>query len=268
LERPAANVDPTGKFAVSINFERLFDFRPGYGYACRTDPYKEANHPADDGIFLVDLESGTSRLVLSLQQIWDITHAHFRGEDQKLLINHITFNTDGSRIVFLVRNFPKAGGMWETAVMTANRDGSDVFLLSDYSYASHYHWRDRERIAFHSRGRAGDQLYVLKDKTHEAEVIDETFFLKDGHCSYSPNRRYMLYDNYPDDEHYRSLYLYDLKEKRGIKLGAYYSMPELEGDIRCDLHPRWNRHGTGISFDSTHEGRRHVYSLDLRRFLE
>jgi hypothetical protein len=268
LEQPVANVDPTGAYAISVNFDRLFDFRPGYGYAGAGDRDREVNHPQDDGVFLIDLATGSSKLVLSLQQLWEFTGGYFGGEDKKLLINHITFNTDGTRFVMLVRNFSEQGSGWKTAVVTANRDGSGLFLLSDYGYASHYQWRDRDHIAFHSGGAevggAGNQLYVLKDRSHEGSVIDERFFLRDGHCSYSPDLRYMLYDSYPDRESYRHLYLYDLQERRGVTLGSYYSLPASAGDIRCDLHPRWNRQGTAISFDSTHEGRRHMYMMDVK----
>lgn len=271
LELPVANVDPTGKYAVSINFDRLFDFRAGYGYAGRIDPFRQSFHPAEDGIFLVDLTSGISRLILSLQQIWDFTKRSFGGQDRKLLINHITFNTDGSRLIFLVRYFPNPGETWGTAILTCDADGSDLFLLANYAYASHYHWRDSEHIVIHSRGaevsNLGDQLYEIEDKSYKGKPIDTDFFLKDGHCSYSPDRQFLLYDSYPDAEHYRSLYLYHLGEARGIVLGSYYSQPELEGDIRCDLHPRWNRQGTSISFDSTHEGRRAVYNLEIESVL-
>jgi Tol biopolymer transport system component len=99
-------------------------------------------------------------------------------------------------------------------------------------------------------------------------MIDTTFFLRDGHCSYSPDRQHMLYDSYPDADGYRHLYVYSLKNKRGVTLGSYYSLPDIEGDIRCDLHPRWNRAGTHISFDSIHEGKRHVYAMDLRKVME
>ena len=78
----------------------------------------------------------------------------------------------------------------------------------------------------------------------------------------------MLYDSYPDKENYRHLYLYNLKLKKGIELGRYYSFPHISGDIRCDLHPRWNRSGTAISFDSIHEGQRHIYCADLNEVME
>ena len=40
-------------------------------------------------------------------------------------------------------------------------------------------------------------------------------------------------------------------------------MPRSMTDMRCDLHPRWNQNGTKISFDSTHEGFRGVYLVDV-----
>ena len=40
-------------------------------------------------------------------------------------------------------------------------------------------------------------------------------------------------------------------------------MPNVITDVRCDLHPRWNRKGNAITFDSTHEGFRGIYRVEL-----
>ncbi|WP_127585692.1 hypothetical protein [Paenibacillus koleovorans] len=266
LDRPVANVDAAGKYALSISFERMFDFRPGYGYAGIKDPNFDSNHPADDGVHLVDLATGASKLILSLDDIWRIIENYFHGQDRKILINHITFNTDGSRFLCLVRYFPREGENWQTALITANTDGSDPYLLADFGYASHYHWRDRDHILIHSSGQPtsleGHQLYLLKDKTREVATVDTQFFLFDGHCSYSPDRQQILYDSYPGKDRMRQLLVYDLESRKGIRLGNFYSYPTAAGDIRCDLHPRWNRSGSAISFDSSHEGHRSVYVID------
>ncbi|MCU6791176.1 hypothetical protein OB236_03435 [Paenibacillus sp. WQ 127069] len=267
LERPVVNVDPTGKYALSVNFFRMYDFRPGYGYEGTPDPFVDMPHPEEDGIFRIELDTGISKLVLSLQEIWDFTKSYFAGEDQKIMINHINMNTDGTRFVCLVRNFPINGKSWKTAILTAKHDGSDLFLLSDYAYASHYHWRDPQHLVIYSSGlegsTAGVQLYELKDQTHEVTLLDQQYFLRDGHCTYSPDRTIMLYDSYPDEDSYRHLYVYDLVNRKGVTLGSFYSYPHINGDFRCDLHPRWNRAGTALSFDSTHEGNRHIYTVDV-----
>lgn len=266
LDRPVANVARTGDYAVSINFDRMYDFRPGYGYAGQRDRFYDAPHPEDDGVFLTDLRTGKSRLIVSLQRIWEFVGGHFGGADKKICVNHITFNTDGTRIVFLVRNFYGEGENWSTALLTCGTQGDDLFLLSDFAYASHYHWRDPKVVCFHSEGRElgdlGPQLYELTDLTHEGRAVDTGFFVRDGHNSYSPDLEWMLYDSYPIDG-CRELYLYDLVTHRGGLLGRYEVMPYSVVDIRCDLHPLWRPDGNALSFDSVHEGYRGLYTIDL-----
>lgn len=263
LDLPVANVDPTGKYALSVNFNRMFDFRAGYGYAGVVDRYKDIGAPKDDGVFLIDLTTGKAKLVLSLYDIYEITKSTLPLENAKLLINHITFNTDGSRFVFLPRNFPIEGHTWKTAIVTANADGSDPYVLSGYDMASHYYWKDKDHLMIYAGGEMGHQLYILKDKSKDYQVLDAEYFVKDGHCSYSPDQKWLLYDSYPDKDNYRHLYLYSLESMKGVTLGSYYAYPDISGDFRCDLHPRWNHKGDRISFDSIHEGQRNIYYIDL-----
>lgn len=266
LDRPVANVSKTGRHAVSINFDRMYDFRPGYGYAGQPDAFADDPHPAEDGVFLTDLQTGKSRLILSLADIWRFVGGYF-AEDQKICVNHITFSPDGARMVFLVRNFPGPTQGWLTALVTCDIEGKAPYLLSDFAMASHYHWRDAQTVTFYSDGRElgalGPQLYALTDRSHEGRAIDPAFFVRDGHNSYSPDLQWMLYDSYPLADGFRELYLYDLTNHRGGLLGRYEVMPESAGDIRCDLHPVWAPNGRIISFDSVHEGYRAVYRMDV-----
>lgn len=269
LSRAVASVDPQGRWALSVNFSRMYDFRPGYGYAGITDPFFDEKQPEDDGVFLIDLEDGSSRLIISYRDIARFFGGHGWLADAKLLVNHITFNNDGSRFVFLVRNFPQRGRRsWQTAVLTAATDGSDLRCLIDFGLASHYWWRDPQHLViFAGVGEpAINGLYVIDDASGDAELIDAGFFRQDGHCSHSPDGTRILYDSYPDGDGYRRLYAYDLRKKKGVtlatvrseRIGRLFSV-----DLRCDLHPRWNRDGSAISFDSVHEGHRHVYWMDL-----
>lgn len=273
-DRALANVSRDGRWGVAIDFDRMHDFRPGYGYAAQDDVRAEVPHPADDGVWICDLRTGTSKLVLSLKALHERVRSLSPLMEQKLLINHITYNPSASRFVFLVRNFPAPGprvkgqSAWRTTVLTAARDGSDVRVLVPAGYASHYHWRDDRTIVFHSDGPAGPQLYEITDEaTPKFTAIDAEFFKKDGHCSYSADGRWMLYDSYPDAAKKQHLYLYDLKKRRGYELGAFAALPVPVVDIRCDLHPRWLADGR-ISFDSTHEGYRGLYLFDPRALMK
>ena len=186
------------------------------------------------------------------------------------MVNHLTFNADGSRFVALVRNFPPKGQRHHTAVVTAARDGSDLYLLSDFGIKSHYFWLNEKELAIYSdgkelvcsRGKANN--YILTDQTHKGTLMAEGFFIADNHMSYSPDRRLMITDTYPDSEtNHQTLRLYSPEKESCVDLGYFYSLPAESPHCRYDLHPRWNRKGNGITFDSTCEGFRGVYKIDL-----
>lgn len=269
IGKPFATISADGKYALSVNFSRMYDFRPGYGYCNAPDKGRDVRQPDNDGVFLLDFRKNESRLILSIAEIAQKLREVAPVAGEKLLVNHITFNPSGTRFVALVRNYPRIvpggkDGAWHTTVITANRDGDDFRVLVAGSYASHYHWKNDKMLVMHCRGPAGDQLYEICDSAKaEFNAIDIGFFLKDGHCSYSPARRHMLYDSYPDAERLQHLQIYDLHAREGGDVGAFYSPPANPIDIRCDLHPRWSPDGESLSFDSTHEGFRGIYLLKL-----
>ncbi|MDP2990042.1 MAG: hypothetical protein Q8O57_05700, partial [Kiritimatiellota bacterium] len=202
-------------------------------------------------------------LILSLQQIHGLLQeTPSVVKSGKIVINHITCNTDGSRFLLLVRNFPEPGKERGTAAITANADGSDPYVLSDYAMTSHYHWRDEQHLLTYAKHAEGNQLYLLCDKSREYEIIDRDFFKSDGHCSYAPDRKQIMYDSYPENN-YRHLFVYNVPGHKGCKLASLYSVPVTDGEIRCDLHPRWHPNGKQVSFDSTHENQRHIYLARL-----
>ena len=108
-DRALANLSRDGRWGLGVDFDRMHDFRPGYGYAAQDDPREGVPHPADDGIWVCNLRTGASRLVLSLAALHERVRALSPLMEQKLLVNHLTFNPSASRLVFLLRNFPAPG---------------------------------------------------------------------------------------------------------------------------------------------------------------
>ena len=68
-DHPIYAVTLDGSKGYSLNFARLHKHRPGYGYAGVTDPWHDNPHPSDDGIYSIDLSSGESRLIVSLDHL-------------------------------------------------------------------------------------------------------------------------------------------------------------------------------------------------------
>ena len=266
LPRPVYAVSRGGRSAVTVTFPRVHACYPGYGYIGIPDPWHDDPAPGEDGIYWMDLETGRNRRIVSFAQIV-ASCPQPMAKDMKHHFNHLQFNTDDSRFLFLHR-WGK-GGPWEaTRLFTAAPDGSDVFCVADHEMVSHFDWRDETRILAWARQHGeGDHYYLFTDRTREREMVGPDVLTCDGHCSYSPDRRWILTDTYPDHRHLRTLILYRPEDNLRIDIGRFLSPPELQGEIRCDLHPRWSRDGMQVCFDSMHEGSRQVYVAEMDEVL-
>ncbi|GHU14991.1 hypothetical protein FACS1894163_00300 [Spirochaetia bacterium] len=264
LPRAAANVSRDGKWGVSINFNRVYDFRPGYGYAGVRDKYYDVPQPRDDGIRIINMETGDENFILSLEEMGRLFSIDPK---EKLVVNHITFGPDNKRLVFLLRNFPAPNKGWLTGLGTIDREGSNFHLMNPMSMASHYNWRDDNHLLIWANVNGIDGMHLITDQSSNSIRIDPDFFPNDIHCSYSPDKKYILGDGYPDGEGFRPMYLYNTATKQGLTLLRVKSDPVADGDLRSDLHSRWSRSNTLVSFDSTHEGYRGLYFIDLTDIL-
>ena len=238
--------------------DRSIAFRKGYGYAGAVDKYADVCVPEDDGVFLVDLESGKSKLLVSYADM--LAESGFT-ENQKILVNHITFNTASDKYVMLVRNFYDGEDIWLTSLMVGDLDGNFKTVLKK-TFVSHYFWISKsELLVFCKVADKKTTLYVINVDTGEDVMYDTPYFNGnyngDIHCSLSPDGEYVIGDGYPING-YRHLLSINLKtgESKSI-LKAKTVIPE-NGDIRCDLHARFVFDGKFVSFDTTQNGRREI----------
>lgn len=262
LPVPVYAVSPDRRSGYRVNFSRLHTLRPGYGYAGPVDPFANEPAPERDGVFRVDLQTGREELVLSVARL--AREADPEGK-YRHWVNHVQVNTDGSRFAVLHRRNQTHGRLpWTTRLMTASPDGSDARCLADYGSVSHYDWQDTRRLLAWAKWRQPDEGYFLFDENvPEPEQVGGGVLTCDGHCSFSPNRRWVLTDTYPDAEGKRTLILYDLAGRKRMDLGRFLSPTPRQVEIRCDLHPRWRQDGRQICLDSVHEGYRGMYVLDV-----
>jgi len=268
LPFPIYAVSRDGRSAVSVNFSRVHQMRPGYGYVGLPLPGDDELHPDYDGIYHVDLTTGDYKLIISLAQIVEIRHEP-RMDGVKHWFNHLLFNHDDSRFIFLHRWRRQEGrGHW-TRMFTANPDGSDICCVADHDMTSHFDWRNtKEILAWATQHDIGNRYFIFTDRTDKKEVVGEGVLTCDGHCSYSPDGKWILTDTYPDRERMRTLLLYRPSDGHRVDIGRFFSPEEVGGEIRCDLHPRWSRDGRKVCIDSVHEGHRQIYVMDVSRIVE
>ena len=136
---------PDGRTAVGPDFRRLNDMRPGYGYEGIADPYADQLAPEESGIHTVDLDTGETRQIISVAEAAAVPYPHGDLSRAKHYFNHLLFNPDGTRFIFLHRwRTPGERGM-RTRMFTSNADGSDLHVVDDYGGMSHFIWRSKKR---------------------------------------------------------------------------------------------------------------------------
>lgn len=263
LQMPVYSVSADGKTALSLDFSRLHNLRPGYGYAMLEERTKDTSLPDATAVWKIDLETDE---VVNLLTYKDF--ASFNPRPEMLLpetvhkVNHLMLSPDGKRFMVLYRWF--CGQRKYTRLITCNTDGSDMFLLSDDDMVSHCYWKNnREIVAFENKHGEGTGYYLMRDKTSEYRRLWKDIS-NDGHPSCSPSdENVFVFDTYPDKTRVQELKIGNVNYDKPDVVARVFSPFRYDNDTRCDLHPRWDRDGKRICFDATFEGYRGVYVVNM-----
>lgn len=264
IPAPVYSVSADGKFALTLDFSRLYELRPGYGYYNIPEMTKGIGLPDTTAIWKVNLETGEVSELLKYTDFANFQPRHEMKEaDSVHKVNHIMINPDGKRFMVLYRWF--CGTRKYTRLMTCNIDGTDMYVLSDDDMVSHCCWKNStEILAFENKKKSGPGYYLMKDKT-DKYIHCWPQFSNDGHPSYSPDGRLIVTDTYPDRARIASINIMDGDERKreSNTIAKVFAPFKYDNDTRCDLHPRWNHEGNMICFDSVFEGHRGLYVVKL-----
>ncbi len=268
LPYPFYAISRNGRQAVTLNFSRLHDCRPGYGYCGLKDFGADQNAPGEDGLFRLDLQSGSRTLLAAYAEIVAVDPTPAM-KGRKHWINHLFWGPDDRRILFLHRWRDEAGRC-TTRMLAMDPDGRNLTLLGTSPTVSHFDWQHPDSILVYAAldGQPADYCMV-RDPDGAVRRLCPGQFDSDGHCSWSPDRQWMLTDVYPSGPERRyGPVLYHPEANRRIPLFEIAHPRQLPADCRCDLHPRWRRDGRQISVDAVLDGRRRVLVADVCSVLE
>lgn len=269
IHAPVYTVSNDGRFALTLDFSRLYNLRPGYGYYNFPEKTEGICAPDEPCIWRIDLETDA---IIPLLKYTDFAGFEPR-EEMKMpgavhKVNHLMLSPDGKRFLVLYRWFN--GNRKYTRLITCGTDGKDMYLLSDDDMVSHCYWKNSNKIlAFENKKDTGAGYYLMKDKSNEYYHCWQQLS-NDGHPSYSPDGSLIVTDSYPNRARMADIKIMDGKDerKRETKVIARVFAPfKYDNDTRCDLHPRWNRKGNKICFDSVHEGHRGLYYVPVESDL-
>lgn len=261
LPYPVSAVSPDGKEAVSINFSRLRITRTDYGYGGNgQDAKANVQFPEDDGLFLVNLETGEARLIVSIARVKEMVPEI--PEDGIEYFNHTLFSRGGSRVFWLARAIPNRN----TTSFSVNRDGTNLQrCFPDNWEGSHFDWLNDDELMITANYEGKQYAHVLFTVGKQNyKRLGNGLLDYDGHGTFSPDGKWMVTDTYPSRGlREQKIYLMDMATEAVLPLGRFVEPEEFTGHWRCDIHCRWSPKGDMIGFNSTHTGSRQVYVIKL-----
>ena len=263
LPMPIASISQDKKWALSINFARIFSFRPGYGYAAAVDEYSDQKAPKKDGVYLLNTVTGESELLISYFDLAK-TFPQKPFTLDKLVINHVTFNPSANKFIMLFRNKADPNGKRGTQLLVIDTFSKKVSKLTDYQVNSHYSWKNDDEFMIWSLLEEGKGIYFFNANTGERKRLNNEILDRDDvHCLYSPNQKHFIGDSYPYVDGFRHIYKYNFEDGSVEDLiKVKHNGPKI-GDIRCDLHARYHESSKIISFDGFFEDFRAIYQMSL-----
>ncbi|MDZ5784212.1 TolB family protein [Marinococcus luteus] len=264
---PLQTLHPGENTFLSINFKNLTRLNPEYGYEGESMNLHPFLPREEDGIWKVNMDTQKTELIITIKQL--IQHKfrpEMEGAEHK--VNHVMYSPSGKQFIFMHRWIGKQGRY--TRLYAAAADGSNVRLLLDDRMVSHCCWyNDDEIIAWARTEARGDHYYWLNTNTSNISILGEGVLDQygDGHPSISPDQKWLVTDTYPDKSRIRHLFLYNLNSGEFVEAGQFFAPWAFDLSKRADLHPRWSLDGKYISIDSSHEGVRKSYILDVSSLI-
>lgn len=257
IESTCHCITSDSKYAFGINYSRLHRLG-GYGYIGLKDRTASVDRPSDDGIFITEVATNKTKLLVSIAEIANCDKATSVDNGSHHYVTHLVLNPSNTRVAFLHRVFLSDGGL-RTRLMTIGIDGSGLRCLAS-GFLSHFDWKDDDTLFIWGRtGGSVDAIRsnplfshplvspvlglvkgvarkLLKKSTgmsmsfmlitdNEAKVvtkIDTNIINQDGHPMFCPtDRNLIINDTYPKADKCRTLFFYDFDKNVRADIGEF-----------------------------------------------
>ncbi len=255
FDRPFWAISPNLKVAASLNFSRIKEKRPGYGYVGR-------NVDGDAEILtLFFLESGKSLFQISLKQLFkEIDFEYLPGTDPYL--NHIAWSPCSSKFLTIF-HFEESEAMpRQIFPVLIDCESHQCTLIHSSGYFSHHVWVDSQQLLAYIE-QDGEKCFSVWTEKLGWEKAGDSLPQLDGHPSVVSGSNSIVVDSYPNRLGIMSLYLGSIQGKSDLnKIGTVMNPVAFKGALRCDLHPRVSRDNTLVICDVPFKDGRKVMVIE------
>lgn len=169
-------ITPDGKKSITIDMDRAHWTR-GYHYESVQRTELDVPVLSGDGIFEIDLENNTRRLIIPIDNIIN-TDYDDSFKNAKHWVEHIMINRSGTRFCFLHRFSPIDNVLnYTTRLFISNIDGSDVRIVSgwrDFDW-SHFGWDGDDAFSIYTYERAQRYCGIVKESNQCKDKNTKSF---------------------------------------------------------------------------------------------
>ena len=285
-------VSPDGRHSASACLRRIVRTQRGYGVVVPPEHVPEnRGAPADDGIYLTDLASGTSRLLVSTEEIFETAFpAAMRGRYRKgdFYCFHVKWNAQGTRLLLVLRWLPRTWLPWKRKkryrrlnVITLDADGRNARVaVPDDAWrkgGNHPNWCPDGEHVLMNLNASGDGIRFVR-VAHDGTGLETLApgVRGSGHPTLHPDGRHILTDAYPHEpvafgDGTTPLRWVDVATSRETTLVRIRTRSDYEqatSALRVDPHPAWDRSYARVAFNACPDGRRRVFVADLSPLVD
>lgn len=280
-------VAPDGRWSASPCLRRIVRTQRGYGVVVPEAQVPEnRGAPADDGIFLTEVATGATRLLVSLAEIFEAAFpaagraAYARGDFHGF---HVKWNPQGTRLLFVVRWLPRTWLPWRRKkqyrrlnVVTLDADGGNPRIaVPDTAWrkgGNHPNWCPDGEHVLMNLNTDGEGLRFARVRYDGTGCTALSRTLRgSGHPTMHPDGRHVLTDAYPHEPvaygdgttPLRWLDVASGEETALVRIRTRSDYEEQAPALRVDPHPAWDRDFRRVAFNACPDGRRRVFVADL-----
>ena len=157
LSVPVYSVSPDGTFALSLDFDRLHDCRPGYGYNHFPDK------PRQDEIIHIDIGTGHTKTILTMNTVLEfLPHASMDGANH--YFNHLSISPSCARYMVTHLWVSPSGKRYSRLLIGSMKDDNALSCPNNSGHTSHYCWQGDDKVMIfgtHENQKSHYHLYDL-----------------------------------------------------------------------------------------------------------